>query len=89
MGFRDAFNPHAIYIAVFVPAQERETAAEAVYFNQEEERLLKKLWQKAKTSSDPAKVSKEAAELEKIVGKYKISDTDRKALQAWRHSDEF
>jgi uncharacterized protein YfcZ (UPF0381/DUF406 family) len=74
---------------VFVLVQERETAAEAVYFNQEEERLLKKLWQKAKTSSDPAKVSKEAAELEKIVGKYKISDSDRKALLAWRHSDEF
>lgn len=36
-----------------------------------------------------AKKSVELVELEKIVAKYNVSDADKKALLAWRHSHDY
>eukprot|EP00892_Ulva_mutabilis_P007002 jgi/Ulvmu1/4674/UM002_0405.1 len=72
--------------------REREASAENLYFNKEEERLLRNLLKKMKSQADKhddkatAHNTKEGKELEGIVGKYKMSEEDFQALMQWKHS---
>ncbi|CAD7701575.1 unnamed protein product [Ostreobium quekettii] len=72
---------------------EREKAQEAVYFNKEEEKLLRGVLKKIKSQAD--KVDKHAAAgqdaadlsaLKEIVHKYNMSQEDLAALLTWKHS---
>lgn len=72
---------------------EHELAVENLHFSKEDERLLRNLLTKVKKQAEvvdkPATVSAQAAEeaaLHQIVGKYKISDADFKALLDWKHA---
>jgi hypothetical protein len=72
---------------------EHEQAVENYFFTKRDEEALKALLKKVKTqteTTDPtASASSAAAEmasLKAIVGKYKVSDADLKALLAWKHA---
>lgn len=72
---------------------EHEKAVEDLYFNKEEEKLLRKLLTKVRKQSEQADqhaaVGEQAAEqsaLRAIVGKYKVSDADFEALLRWKHT---
>jgi glycyl-tRNA synthetase beta subunit len=72
---------------------EHEQAVENYFFTKRDEEALKQLLKKVKTqteTTDPsASASSAAAEmasLKAIVGKYKVSDADLKALLAWKHA---
>jgi hypothetical protein len=72
---------------------DRESAIENLYFNKEDEHLLRKLLSKVKSqtqTTDPsASMSSEAADLASlraIVGKYSVSEADMKALLHWKHA---
>lgn len=78
--------------------KDKERAAEAQYFNVEEEKLLRKLLAKVREGNGSASAaaaptaaapSVEVTKLEAIIGKYKVSEADKKALIAWRHAVEF
>jgi hypothetical protein len=75
--------------------QEKELAEEKVYFNKEDEKLLRKLLTKIKghadkdTSAAAPAASVEKQRLMAIVSKYGVSDADIEALLAWRHSHDF
>lgn len=71
---------------------EREKVVEDLYFNKEDERILRKLLGKLKSQADTADaltaVGVRAAEesaLRAIVDKYKISKGDFEALLDWKH----
>lgn len=73
---------------------DRERALEQAYFNREEEKLLRKLLGKVKSQADAKEGaagghSAERKALDAIVDKYKVSEEDKKALLAWRHSSEY
>ena len=63
----------------------------------EEEKLLRKLLAKVREGNGSASAaaaptaapSVEVTKLEAIIGKYKVSEADKKALIAWRHAVEF
>lgn len=69
--------------------------AQNAFFSKEDEKALRKLLTKVKTSADAscttagAHNKKEEEALHAIVGKHKLSDADMKALYAWRHSHDF
>jgi hypothetical protein len=74
------------------PFREHESAVENLYFNKEEERLLRKLLTKVKKQSDakdqPGAAGAAAAEvmaLKNIVSKYNIAPADMEALVDWKH----
>lgn len=76
--------------------QDKELAEEKVYFNKEEEKLLRRLLTKVKgqadksdTTSSAASTSVEKQRLLAIVSKYGVSNDDIEALLAWRHSHDF
>lgn len=71
---------------------EHEQAIENMYFNKEDERLLRKLLGKVKVQAEQDKasaaeyVASEEASVREIVKKYKVSDVDIKALLEWKHT---
>jgi len=72
---------------------EHETAVENQYFSKEDERVLRNLLNKVKKQSDQTDVAaaagvqaSEEAALRGIVGKYKITSEDVKALLQWKHT---
>ncbi|GMH40919.1 hypothetical protein BSKO_08823 [Bryopsis sp. KO-2023] len=72
---------------------EKERGEERLYFNKEDEKLLKKLLSKVKGQAD--KNDKHGAEgtkaaelsaLKDILGKYKVSDDDMVAVLEWKNT---
>lgn len=72
--------------------QDRERAAEAAFFNREEEKLMKNLLNKMKAQQSAAAQkeakTKEMAALNAIVGS-KLTDAEKDKLVQWRHSTEY
>lgn len=71
---------------------EREKAAEAVYFNKEEEKLLRGVLKKIKMQADKidkhaaaGQVAEEKSALKEILEKYNVSDRDMEELLKWKH----
>lgn len=71
---------------------EHEQAVENMYFNKEEERLLRTLLKKVKGQADQDQAAaaqhaaSEAAALRQIIAKYDMKESDVKALLEWKHS---
>jgi hypothetical protein len=72
--------------------KEHESAVENLYFNKEEERLLRGLLSKVKRQSDvkdlhgaAGAAAAEATALKNIVSKYNVSQADISALLDWKH----
>ncbi|GBF90802.1 hypothetical protein Rsub_03103 [Raphidocelis subcapitata] len=72
---------------------EHEQAVENMYFNKEDERLMRRLLGKVKVqaeqdaSSAAHHAAAEEAALRQIVGKYKLAEVDIKALMEWKHAN--
>mmetsp|Transcript_171097 Transcript_171097/g.415918 ORF Transcript_171097/g.415918 Transcript_171097/m.415918 type:complete len:112 (+) Transcript_171097:92-427(+) len=78
------------------PLKDRESALENMYFNKEDERLMRQLLRKMKVVSDKhdehGAVGVQATEmsaLKEIVDKYKMANADIDALIEWRHNHSF
>lgn len=72
----------------------RARAQESVYFKKEDEKLLRKLLNKVKVEADhhdqqeaEIHAKDERAALQKIVGKYNVSEEDLEAILHWRHHE--
>ena len=72
--------------------KEHESAVENLYFNKEEERLLRGLLSKVKKQSDvkdlhgaAGAAAAEVTALKSIVSKYNMSQADISALLDWKH----
>jgi hypothetical protein len=58
---------------------EKERAAETIWFNKEEEKLIKKMIEKAK-AKDPKNAKFHNQTMESLADKYKMSEADRKVI---------
>ena len=72
------------------PLSSKERAEEAVYFNKEDEKLLRQMLKKMKAQADTtcvdrAHMDRERTSLIDIVGRYSMTNEDIEKLIQWRH----
>ncbi|KIZ00632.1 hypothetical protein MNEG_7329 [Monoraphidium neglectum] len=71
---------------------EHESAVENLYFNKEDERILRKILGKVKNQAEQDETAKaqhaaaDEAALRQILAKYSVADHDIKALLHWKHA---
>ena len=71
--------------------KDKERAEEKVYFNKEDEKLLRKILRKKASASnvDRSHADKERSALVDIIGKYNMDPQDVERLIEWRHQHDF
>jgi hypothetical protein len=71
--------------------KDKEMAEERVYFNKEDEKLLRQILRKkaTATNADRSHADKERSALVEIIGKYSMTPQDVDRVIEWRHRHDF